>query len=87
MESPSSRRRSLTDEDIREIIREAYPESERRDVQHRPSKNLSAKKTSDTVDAESESDDAIEYFKDDDYTIPVDVKGSDSKVRFTVPVD
>jgi len=83
-----SRTRTLTDEDIREIIREAYPDSERREVQQMPVKKISSKKMAeDTIDVESESDDAIEYFKDDDYTIPVDVKGSDSKVRFTVPVD
>jgi len=83
-----SRTRTLTDEDIREIIREAYPESERRNVQQTSSKKVSSKKAAeDTVDVENESDDAIEYFKDDDYTIPVDVKGADSKVRFTVPVD
>lgn len=86
-DSPS-RTRTLTDEDIREIIREAYPESERRDIRQPPAKKVSSKKTADdTVDDEGESDDAIEYFKDDDYTIPVDVKGADSKVRFTVPVD
>jgi len=86
--SSPSRTRTLTDEDIREIIREAYPDSERREVQQMPVKKISSKKMAeDTIDVESESDDAIEYFKDDDYTIPVDVKGADSKVRFTVPVD
>jgi len=88
-DSTPSRSRTLTDEDIREIIREAYPEAEREAAKSAPaSKKASRKKI---VEAEPEEetdpeDDAIEYFKDDDYTIPVDVKGADSKVRFTVPV-
>jgi len=89
-ETPS-RSRVLTDDDIREIIREAYPEvSAREDTKPAKTRNAVRKSTAkDDVEPElePEEDDAVEYFKDDDYTIPVDVKGTDSKVRFTVPVD
>jgi len=81
-----SRSRTLTDEDIREIIREAYPEaSVREESKEKSTPPKSARKKSEEIDLEE--DDAVEYFKDDDYTIPVDVKGTDSKMRFTVPVD
>jgi len=83
--SSRSMTRNLTDEDIREIIREAYPEQEMA-RQHK-----SANKESECVEEKTKdtgtSDEAIEYFKDDDYTIPVDVKGSSSKIKFTVPVE
>jgi len=85
-----SRSRTLTDDDIREIIREAYPESEyrKREDKSRSEEKPSARKKSAKAEPEDEvSDDAIEYFKDDDYIIPVDVKGAGSKVSFTVPVN
>jgi len=83
--SPSrSKSRNLTDEDIREIIREAY--SDASEVKRETAKSKKAESVEDS-DEDGELDGAIEYFKDDDYTIPVDVKGSSSKVKFTVPVD
>jgi len=89
--SPSrSRNRTLTDEDIREIIREAYPE---RDVESsakpaRKKRDTDAGTAAETSSVEDDAgDEAIEYYKDDDYSIPVDVKGSTSKVKFTVPVE
>jgi len=84
-----SRTRQLTDEDIREIIREAYPESESENTQAKPKLPAQDKSAPNKADDSSveELDDAIEYFKDDEYSIPVDVKGSSSKVNFTVPVD
>jgi len=85
-----SRSRNLTDDDIREIIREAYPESEyrkREDKSLSDEKQSVRKKSTKAEPEQEESDDAIEYFKDDDYIIPIDVKGAGSKVSFTVPVD
>jgi len=89
-ETPSrSGSRTLTDDDIREIIREAYSDLKDDEHERTQSKRISTEKSGKKT-ASSEDDDldgAIEYFKDDDYTIPVDVKGSSSKVKFTVPVD
>lgn len=85
-----SRSRMLTDEDIREIIREAYPEASVREetkaapaVKTEKTNRTEAEKSSE-VEVEEDGD-AVEYFKDDNYTIPVDVKGTDAKVRFTLP--
>lgn len=83
--SPSrSKSRNLTDEDIREIIREAY--SDAGEVKCETAKSKKAEPAEDSEEV-GDLDGAIEYFKDDDYTIPVDVKGSSSKVKFTVPMD
>jgi len=93
--SRTSRADLLTDEDIREIIREADAVSEPI-VKTQKKKTKPSIGTSKVLDDETESekpqesdDDAIEYFSDDDYTIPVDVKvkGSSSRVNFTVPYE
>jgi len=83
----------LTDEDIREIIREADAVAEvADDRRHAVSRikdvEVSDAETKKTVSAE-DSEGAIEYFNDDNYTIPVDVKGksSSSKVNFIVPYE
>lgn len=79
------RTRTLTDDDIREIIREAYP-----DAESMPSAQKTTATKTETTDDQADDDKqdgAVEYFKDDDYTIPIDIKGKSSKVKFTVPVD
>lgn len=90
-QSPSkANSRTLTDDDIREIIREAYSEASetKRERISSAEKDGSDKSGNALSPTESEElDEAIEYFKDDDYTIPVDIRGTSSKVRFTVPVD
>jgi len=78
-DTPSQKRtHTLTDEDIREIIREAYPEAKETPVQ--PKKYVAEEES-------EEEDSAIEYFKDDEYTVPVDVKGSSQKVKFALPIE
>jgi len=90
-QSPSrSRKKVLSDEDIRDIIREAYPDNEEKDKDDEPVSGTSPKnkKTSSAEkQKEPDEDDAIDYFKDDNYNIPIDVKGSDSRIKFTVPVN
>jgi len=81
-----SRKRMLSDDDIREIIKEAYPDTP--DTPHRKSRQSSNVIEEETKKTDTDSDDeAIEYFKDDAYTIPVDVGGSSNKVKFTLPVE
>lgn len=82
----------LTDEDIREIIREADAVADAANDRHAVSRSkdveASDAETEKTVSTE-DSEGAIEYFNDDNYTIPVDVKskGSSSKVNFIVPYE
>jgi len=81
-QSPSRRRtHTLTDDDIRDIIREAYPEATK-------AANEDAVQQRKTVEPPTveEEEEAIEYFNDDDYAIPVDVKGSSKKVKFSLPL-
>jgi len=79
-DTPSQKRtHTLTDEDIREIIREAYPEVKETAAQ--PIKYVAEE------ELVEEEDNAIEYFKDDEYTIPVDVKGGSKKVKFALPIE
>jgi len=88
--APSHRKsRTLTDDDIREIIREAYSDHEDAEsVKSDKSTSTSKDLLNNKDDLEIKDDDtAIEYFKDDDYNIPVEVKGSTSKIKFTVPVN
>jgi len=83
---PKRTTRTLTDDDIREIIREAYPVDDRSPS---ASKNAPAKETKsdEKTQASEDVEDAIEYFKDEEYRIPVDVKGSDKKVDFVLPME
>jgi len=78
-----SKTRMLTDDDIREIIREAYPDI---DEKQEEKTNKPAAENISTTE-QTDEDTPIDYFKDDDYNIPIDVKGSASKIKFTVPID
>lgn len=86
--SPSrNRAHTLTDDDIRDIIREAYPE-DARTTETPPASRKQAESPS--VQSEEDTDaeeEAIEYFKDDEYTIPIEVKGSSKKVKFALPIE
>jgi len=90
---PKAKAQPLSDDDIREIIREAFPEEDRVVVKKNKVAEDSEKPTTEDTDVDdvdpSVVDSAIEYFKDDNYTIPVDVRGSSSKtkVQFTVPIE
>jgi len=89
-DAPSQKRtHTLTDEDIREIIREAYPEATTQSKEGAVrSKEAPAQPKRYVAEEEIEEEDgAIEYFKDDEYTIPVDVKGSSQKVKFALPIE
>jgi hypothetical protein len=71
-------RREISDDDIAEILREAAL----------PDDEGAGEAQADKGDGEKKDDDvnaAIEYFKDDEYEIPVDVGGKSAKWR--VPLD
>lgn len=81
-QSPSRKRtHTLTDDDIRDIIREAYPEATKA-----ANEDAVQQRKTDEPPAVEEEEEAIEYFNDDDYAIPVDVKGSSKKVKFSLPL-
>lgn len=81
-QSPSRKRtHTLTDDDIRDIIREAYPEATKA-----ANEDAVQQRKTDEAPAVEEEEEAIEYFNDDDYAIPVDVKGSSKKVKFSLPL-
>lgn len=81
-ESPSRKRtHTLTDDDIRDIIREAYPEATKA-----ANEDAVQQRKTDEATTVEEEEEAIEYFNDDDYAIPVDVKGSSKKVKFSLPL-
>lgn len=73
----SPNKRQLNDDDIADILREAYSSNDN-EVDDDAGNGEEA-------DADEDIEDAIEYFKDDEYQIPVEIKGTSTK--WHVPID